>query len=422
MFARKAYFRLLIVIIIYSSKILHFMPFGGAALLLLSHLLLFFWAIYPVIIGNKNTITRPFQGDLGAHNLLLIFFMWQILVIIRGCIFNYGLPLGVIEDIYNPHGILAFLLPLIVFLNPNQFQFKQLMSVLTIMSFLFIFYIWFNRGFLFSSDFYNGTRYMTEDVLEQKGVWISSVQYVTRLFQMIGFLMFIPSFIGKKCYWFIIICWGLALFCAIMGGRRGSSATLILMALISFYFYAYKGKSTSIWLKYLLLLFVTLAMASYMYSSYSSMFSIMAERIALDSRTEIFDAFWADMGSGFDWIWGRGLGGQYYCPMHQNNGDFVIYRNAIENGYLYIILSGGVISLLLYVSVLLTAFKKGFFHTKNQLTKAFAAYIGVSLFNLIPFGLPEFSMTFFVVWVGVAICGSPYYRNMTDNEIKQLFN
>ena len=108
--------------------------------------------------------------------------------------------------------------------------------------------------------------------------------------------------------------------------------------------------------------------------------------------------------------------------MHQNNGDFVIYRNVIENGYLYIILSGGVISLLLYVSVLLTALRKGFFHTKNQLTKAFAAYIGVSLFNLIPFGLPEFSMTFFVVWVGVAICGSPYYRNMTDNEIKRLFN
>ena len=423
MFARKAYFRLLIAIIIYSSNVISTLPFfSGAALSFLTNLLLLVWAVYPIMIGNKATIVRPFQSDLGAQSLLSLFIIWQIFVVIRGFLFNYGLSLGSLGQIYNPYGIYALLLPLIVYLNPKQIEFKQLVSVLTIMGVVLIVYIWVNRGFLFSADLYDKTTYLTEDIKEQKGVWMSSVQYTTKLFQMAGFLMFVPLFISKRRYLFVLVCWGLALLCAVMGGRRGSSVTLILMALASFYFYVHKGKRTALWLKLVLILFLILAIAYYVYSTYTSMFSIMADRIDADSRTELFVAFWADMGQGFDWIWGRGLGGQYYYPIVQNNGELILYRNAAESGYLHIILSGGIISLILYISVLLSAIRKGFFHTRNQLTKAFAAYIGVSLFNLIPFGLPECSVTFFVIWLGVAICSSPYYRNMTDNEIKQLFS
>ena len=192
------------------------------------------------------------------------------------------------------------------------------------------------------------------------------------------------------------------------------------MGLFSFYFYVNRKSHSGRGIRWLLILGSVFAIAYYIYSSFSDMFSIMESRIGDDSRTGLYYFFWHDLGNGFDWVWGRGVGGTYYCPMNQD-GELVQYRNAIEAGFLHIILSGGIISLTLYVLVLLSAVIKGFFHTKNHLTKAFAAYIAVSLFNLIPFGLPECSVTFFVVWVGAAICGSPYYRNMTDEEVKQLF-
>lgn len=421
MSARKVYFRLFIALLIYTTRVLNILPFG-AAFLFMSYIVLFLWVIYPVVTGKKGTIVMPFQSDVNAQGGLIIFIIWLMTVLFRGIIFNYGLPFGAIEQLTNQHGIFAFLLPLALFLNPKQFNFKLIVKILTIVGFFFLFYVWYNRGFLFSSDHYTVSNPMmlTEEAIEEGRMWSSIVMYSTKLFSLMGFLMLLPSFIGKRLFWFVVFCWGVAFFCAAMGGRRGACVSLLLMAFISFYFYAYKGKNSAGWFKYFFILFVVLAIAYYVYSSYSGMFSIMANRIDADSRTEVIAGFLADMGEGFDWIWGRGLGGQYYCPFDQN-GTFVFYRSAIENGFLYLILTGGVILLLLYVRVLLTAFRKGFFHTNNQLTKAFAAYIGLSLFNLIPFGLIECSITFFFIWVGVAICGSPYYRNMTDSEIRQLF-
>ncbi len=422
MIARKVYFRLLIAILIYSSRILNMLPFGGAAVLFLSYILLFIWTIAPLLFKKTNTLVAPFPDDSSAQRLLTLFITWQMVVFFRGLFFNYTLPFGPIEQLGNPYGIFAFLLPLVVFLNSKQFNFRQLVTILSITGVIFVLYVFFNRAFLFSADHYSigNQEFITDDSIEDQASWSSAVMFSSKLFMMMGFLMLLPGYIEKKLYFFVIICWGLAFFCAAMGGRRGTCVTLILMALASMYFYVNRKKQASNVFKYLLLIFAIVGIAYYVYSSYTDMFSIMADRIDADSRSEVVVGFWTDMGSGLDWIWGRGLNGEYHCLFNQN-GEFVSYRNAIENGYLHIILSGGVILLLLYIGVLTKAVIKGFFHSNNQLTKAFAAYIAISLFNLIPFGLPECSVTFFIVWVGVAICGSSYYRSMSDKEVMYLF-
>lgn len=421
MSARKAYIRLLISILIFSSKLLDLVA-PSPAFLFLGYIGLFIWSVFPIVFGGKNTRTRPFQGDSNGHTLLTIFIVCLILVIFRGLLFNYGSVVNIITQLTNPYGLFAFLMPFIVFLNPRQFDFKHFVSIITLTGGVFLLYVFFNRGFLFSADYYSiaNPSLITDEALEERGSWSSTVMFTSKLFMMMGFLMYIPSFIDKKRYWFVWLCWGVAFFCAAMGGRRGTCVTLILMALFSFYFYVNRRRGSATWFKYAFLLVAVFAVAYYVYSSFSGMFDIMADRIDADSRSEVFLGFWTDMGAGFDWIWGRGLNGQYYCPMNQN-GTHVVYRNAVENGYLYLILVGGVIFLLLYIIVLLKAAIKGFFHSNNQLTKAFAAAILVSLFNLIPFGLPECSITFFVVWVGVAVCSSPYFRSLTDAEMKQLF-
>ena len=390
--------------------------------LFLGYIGLFIWSVLPIVIWGKNNRICPFQGDIKDQKLFSFFIVCLVFVIIRGFIVNYGSIVNIITQLTNPYGIFAFLMPFIAFLNPSQFCFKRFVNVQIIVGGVFLLYVFINRNFLFSSDCYTFVNpvALTDNAIEERASWSSTVMFTSKLFMMMGFLMYIPSFIDKKRYRFVWLCWGVAFFCAAMGGRRGTCVTLILMAFFSFYFYVNRRRGSATWFKYAFLLVAVFTVAYYVYSSFSGMFELMANRIDTDSRSEVFLGFWTDMGAGFDWIWGRGLNGQYYCPMNQN-GTYVLYRNAVENGYLYLILVGGVFFLLLYIIVLLKAAIKGFFHSNNQLTKAFAAAILVSLFNLIPFGVPECSITFFVVWVGVAICSSPYYRGMTDNEIRQLF-
>ncbi len=419
MAARKAYIRLLISILIYSSGVLDmFLTFTTPKVLII--LSLFLFSLYPIITGGKNTTTPPFHGDASTQRLLRVFIIWQMLVLVRGIFFNYGF-LGAVGQLGNQYSILAFILPLIVFLNPIQFDFKVFVRVLALVGLVFAVFVWINRNNLFSSEVldYN-MMMMSDEQLENKGVWVRSIMYVGKVFMMMGFLLFLPSYIGKKWYAFVLICWGITLFSCVIGGRRGQSVTLIIMELLSVYFYISKKRSIGNAFKFILITGVIAAIALYIYSSFTSMFSLMESRFDTDSRSSLYASFWSDMGSGLDWIWGRGTGGTYYCPMMEGD-NFVMSRNVIEAGWLFIILSGGVISLVLYVAILLKAVIKGFFYSHNQLTKAFAAYIAISLFNLIPFGLPECSITFFVVWIGVAICGSPYYRSLTDIEIEQLF-
>lgn len=419
MAARKAYIRLLISILIYSSGFMvMFLTHTTPKVLII--MALFVWSLYPIVTGGKSTKATPFQGDSNTQRLLSVFIVWQMLVLIRGIIFNYHI-LGAVGQLINPFSILAFLLPLIVYLDPRQFDFKVLIRVLSLVGLVFVAFVWINRANLFSYEVldYN-LMMMSDEQVDNKNIWIRSIMYVGKIFMMMGFLMFLPSYIGNKRYFFVLICWAITLFSCVIGGRRGQSVTLILMGLLSIYFYVSRKKRVGNSLKFILITGALIAVALYVYSSYSSMFSIMESRVDTDSRTGLYALFWNDMGSGLDWIWGRGTGGTYYCPMYEGD-NYVYNRNVIESGLLFIILSGGIISLLLYVTVLTRAVIKGLFQSRNQLTKAFAAFITVSLFNLIPFGLPECSMTFFVVWFGVAICGSPYYRSLSDFEIKQLF-
>lgn len=419
MAARKAYIRLLISILIYSSGFLDmFLTFSTPKVLIILGLIA--WSVYPIVTGGKSTTATPFPGDEGSRRLLNIFIFWQMFVLLRGVVFNYGI-IGAAGQLGNQYSILAFLLPLVVYLNPRQFDFKVFVQVLTLVGLVFVFFVWLNRGSLFSTDVFEIDRMMMSDEeAETKGTWLKSIMYVGKVFMMMGFLLFLPAYINKKRYIFVLICWGITLFSCMIGGRRGQSVTLIIMGLLSVYFYITRKRSASNFFKFALMVGALLAVAFYVYSSFTSMFSLMESRLDVDSRSGLYAFFWSDMGSGLDWIWGRGTGGTYYCPMMEGD-NMVTYRNVIESGLLFIILSGGVISLVLYIIVLMKAVIKGFFHSRNQLTKAFAAYIAVSLFNLIPFGLPECSITFFVVWIGVAICGSPYYRNLTDIEVKQLF-
>lgn len=138
--------------------------------------------------------------------------------------------------------------------------------------------------------------------------------------------------------------------------------------------------------------------------------------MGVDSRSGLFDAFYDDMGVK-DWIFGRGWFGQYFESSWLGE-----YRNGLECGYLHLILKGGLLYLIPYVITLLMSARNGLFRSTNYMCKAFGAICLLRAINLIPFGVPSFTIQEFVVWVGVLICNKKYYLQMSESVIFNILN
>ncbi len=148
-------------------------------------------------------------------------------------------------------------------------------------------------------------------------------------------------------------------------------------------------------------------------------FSFIAERVREDTRTGVELYFYSDM-KPIDWIKGRGVNGQYYCP-NVDEDAVSNYRSVIETGYLQIILKGGLISLILLLLITIPAIFKGIFYSKNMLSKAAGIWIFLALISLYPATVDTFSMRYFLVWTSIGICYSKKIRDMPDNILREYF-
>ena len=194
--------------------------------------------------------------------------------------------------------------------------------------------------------------------------------------------------------------------------RCGVAVTLLYMfSCFCLYFVNSHGK------KLYYLLFVGIVFYV-LYSFYLSLdipiLELLEARGLEDTRSSVENSFYKDMD---DWSWliGRSWFGTYYDPL------FRFRRSAIETGYLSLILRGGIIYFLLYLCVLIPAAFKGLFKSNNILIKSFAVMILISIAELYPYGWPEFSMKYYCVWLGAYVCMSKYYRNLTDDEVYNLY-
>lgn len=139
-----------------------------------------------------------------------------------------------------------------------------------------------------------------------------------------------------------------------------------------------------------------------------------------ETRGSVFKEFFADFGTvSSDWLWGRGLDGRVLRTMDQENGG---YGNIIENGYLYVLLKAGGIYLLLMVLIFLRSIYLGFFKSRNQMSKSFAAILLLYLIGMIAFNLPVFSPDYVVAWICVVLCHVKDIRKLEDRQVRLLLN
>lgn len=185
---------------------------------------------------------------------------------------------------------------------------------------------------------------------------------------------------------------------SMLGGRRSSSALMIVGIILFIGSYIKKPRNFFLFCMSVTLLFY---FDINNFDSLMESFSTMSQRILADTRSDTEKDFYNDMGL-WDWIFGRGVDGTYKS-LSVSQSDR-LHRFLIETGYLNLILHGGILFLLPYIYFLIKSVYMGFFKSNNVYIKGFAIYIFVHLIFLYPGGTPSLDLRYTILFILMGFC------------------
>lgn len=136
-----------------------------------------------------------------------------------------------------------------------------------------------------------------------------------------------------------------------------------------------------------------------------------------ESRGMVFDAFFYDFRSSTDWIFGRGIDGTILRAINMDERF-----TTIENGFLIIILKGGLIYTVPFILILLRASYLGFFRSNNDMSKAMASLLLIHVIIMAYFNLPDYSPKYIFIWIAVSACFAPEIRQYSNDEVYLAIN
>jgi hypothetical protein len=301
------------------------------------------------------------------------------------------------------YGVLVYFVPLIILFPKNLGYYKKIFDVIIV----------FGLFFFISDALY--IRELLERSLETRDV-IETLAWDLGL--PCGFILLTYKYHSSIRKIFALMVIIVALLFSIYQARRGLSVILIATLIFSFFLYLSSTKQKIL----VIYLFTLLASLGFLYANKiyninnNKLLNFIAQRGEEDTRTGVEIYFYNDMQTK-DWIIGRGMNGQYYCPGIDDETD---YRTLIETGYLQIILKGGLVRLVLYLLIMIPAVFLGIFSSKNILSKAAACWILITLISLYPATVESFDLQYIIVWVSVGICYSKKIRNYSDAYINDF--
>lgn len=345
--------------------------------------------------------------------ILIIFFIWQLGIILRGFQFDYVFIKQMLFDPYE--SIFIYLSPLILLFPKNLPYLKKVFTVIIILGIIFLFFDLVSiRQLLVSYD--------------DKDAQGKIEYYAKTLSITAGFILLTFMYHSSRRNFIALAVVGVTLLLSLIRARR-SLAVLSLSPLVFAYFiyYSYsKNKTLKIVYFFLISIVVTLIIAYYQYLmsyfSTSSITSWFIDRIGQSTRGGVEQYFYQDL-QPLDWVIGKGFNGKYYCPgiLEGGPGSLSIFRSGIETDYLNIILKGGLISLGLTLMITVPAILKGLFQSRNMLSKAAAIWILFYLGDLYPTPVTTFTLNYLLVWISVGICYSKSIRDIPEEEVRKFF-
>ena len=335
--------------------------------------------------------------------VFVIYIFWLLSNIARGIHFNYSY----LKDslLNSDEGILIYFAPLILLVPQDGTFFKKLFDFIIILGIFYLIYdVIFIQSLLDRS-------FETQNVVEN---------LVRNLSMPCGFILLTYQYHSNRRKLFAFIVMIISLLFSIYKARRGLSSTLAGILICAYFLYLFSTKN-KVLILYLSILCICLGIL-YSTSIYSindnKLFSFIAKRGAVDTRSDVEDFFYGDMKKK-DWIIGKGINGEYYCPDIDVN-QVTDYRDYIETGYLQIILKGGLIRLILYLLISVPAVVLGLFFSRNILSKAAAIWIAVAIISLYPATVESFSLQYLLVWISISICYTRRLRRLNDYDVLEF--
>ncbi|HMI01441.1 MAG TPA: hypothetical protein VK541_03115 [Pedobacter sp.] len=337
---------------------------------------------------------------------LLLYMIWMVAIICRG----FGMQYDFLKlMLFDPSvGIFLYLTPLIVLFPDKLIFYRKAFDAILIMAVTFVIFDAALLKYLMDGDVESvESREILEAICKNLAI-------------PCGFLLLSYTYHTNTKKLFALGVIAVTFVLAILRARRG----LMFMSgslLMAFYLMSmYVNRTRPAYILYSLLAIFILTVTGFVlfFANTGGIFDSLMGRIDEDTRSTVEICFDQDM-TQTDWWIGKGINGEYFCPgIDAPDAD---YRTVVETGYLNIILKGGFISLGLLLLTLLPAVYKGFFKSKNLLSKAAATWILLWMCYAHPSTITSFSMNYILVWVSVSICYSYKIRNMKDVQIKKYF-
>lgn len=337
--------------------------------------------------------------------LFIGYFVWLLLIIFRGAS-NLSNYMAIKNFLFSPGGDggLLYFVPLMLFLPRTPIFLKKTFDAIILFGICyFLFNVIFLKKLIVSGD----------DATGQELFELLSVLSIPCGFILCSYTYHSKS---RKLFAFGVIFFTFLL--AILRARRGLLffTTSILLSTYLIYFFHSKKKILLLYLAFLFICLASLYANSIYHINQNRLFSYISQRGDQDTRTDVEIYFYNDMKLN-DWIIGRGINGNYFCPNIEEN-QVTNYRNVIETGYLQIILKGGLISLILMLLIFIPACILGIFFSENILTKASGFWILIFILCLYPRDVVKFDFNYILVWMCVGICFSKNIRRMSENNLK----
>ncbi|AKP50120.1 hypothetical protein [Cyclobacterium amurskyense] len=355
------------------------------------------------IFASSAYLLKPNFESEYFKIFFFLFTLWALVILFRGFSFNKN----VLKLIFlNPwFGGMFYLVPLVVLFRKSFLLYKKLFSAIILLSVIFLLFSIMFRGIL--------TEVIPDDLNR------SVVEYFTKSLGITAlFILFTHMYHSKTKNFFAFVVIVVVLILGVIRARRGLlfMAGLGLLMAGYIYFISAKSKLLSGTILLALLFFAVIGGVYVFLNVEMEALYYLQDRGVTDTRSGIEIYFYKDM-QGLDWIIGRGMRGEYYCPTMESGN----YRGTVETDYLNMILKGGIINLVLLLVILIPAIFLGLFSSKNYLTKAFALWILFWLINTHPSTVQVFTMNYFLVWFGVGVCYSPFIRSIPEEKMKSLF-
>lgn len=358
-------------------------------------LFIFYW-----IRGTIFNQTAYKNDQIGF--LFYLFLFWTFLMILGGLNFEDLF----LKRVLSGHFYFYFF-PLIVLINFNVDLIRKIIGLSTALMIIVL---------LIIISLFNFLNILSPFLFEKFSKSFAAIS---------GFMFLIYYFLNRFTKVLTILTIFLILMLNVYLGRRAEFSYYLLCIffgiLINVFFTAgYSSMKRKINTILMIILFSFSLSTFYFINKEKFSFIVHRFESGYKNRELVINELVKDLDVTNSWIIGKGISGEYKSKYHATTS--MKTRDIIENGYLNMILKGGIIYLILFSIISIKAIYLGFFKSKNAFTKALSTYLVINLIIMFGFGVPELLLKYLLVWISISGCLSLKFRELTDSQIVLLLN